>query len=328
MGLREYVIKRIIYIIIVLFVILTLNFVIFWLMPGNPMEMFAQPGKIRNEEQREAIIARFGLNESLSVQFVKYLKNMLTFNFGISYMDQKPVSEEISDRMGNTFILVGISTILSIILGVILGAYSAQKRGGTFDTVNVLFSLTFYSLPSFWIGMIFLLIFGVNLHWFPLRGVQTPELQAQWPQDWAVILQDRLWHMVLPVTTLTLFMYGGYLLLTRAVMIDTLTEDYILTAKAKGLKERVIIFRHALKNASLPLITNIALSFAFMLTGAIITEQVFTWRGMGWWLWNSILFHDYPVLQAIFYLLALCVLAANFIADMLYGFLDPRVKYG
>jgi len=328
MGLREYIVKRIIYTVILLFIVITLNFIIFMLMPGDPMAMFAQPGKIRDEAQRQAVMERFGLNDPMYIRYGKYVLNMLTFNFGISYMNQVPVSEEIGDRMIYTFILVGISTVLSIIIGIILGVLSAYKRGGKLDTVNVVSALTFYSLPSFWIGMIFLLVFSVHLHWFPISGFQTVGLNAVWPQDWAVILGDRLWHMVLPVATLTLFMYGGYLLLTRAVMLETLTDDYVLTARAKGLKERTVLFKHALKNASLPLITNVALSFAFVMTGAIITEQVFSWRGMGQWLFKSILFYDYPVLQAIFYLLALVVLAANFLSDILYGFIDPRVKYG
>jgi len=130
------------------------------------------------------------------------------------------------------------------------------------------------------------------------------------------------------VTVLTLFSYGGYLLLTRATMMESLTEDYIITAKAKGLSERTILFKHALKNASLPIITSAAMSFGFLLTGAIITEQVFTYPGLGQWIWDAIIYADYPVMQAIFYMIALCVIIANFLADLVYGFIDPRVKYG
>jgi peptide/nickel transport system permease protein len=184
--------------------------------------------------------------------------------------------------------------------------------------------------------MVLLMVFGVYLGWFPIAGATPREwgdpniwpTPPQWPQDWLEIIRGRLYHMALPVGALFLFQVGGYILLTRAVMIETLTDDYVLTARAKGLPERIVLFKHALKNGSLPLITNIALSFAFMFSGAIITEQVFTYRGMGWWIWNSIAFYDYPVLQAVFYVLALCVVAANFIADVAYGLIDPRVKYG
>jgi peptide/nickel transport system permease protein len=305
-------------------------------MPGSPINTFIQPGRIRDPAQLEAIIKSFGLDQPAYIRYLIYVKNMFTFNFGVSYQSQKPVASEMSERMLNTFLLVGVSTILSMVVGIIVGVYTAYKRGSAFDSGAVLFSLAFYSLPSFWIGMVLLMVFGVYLGWFPIAGATPREwgdpniwpTPPQWPQDWLEIIRGRLYHMALPVGALFLFQVGGYILLTRAVMIETLTDDYVLTARAKGLPERIVLFKHALKNGSLPLITNIALSFAFMFSGAIITEQVFTYRGMGWWIWNSIAFYDYPVLQAVFYVLALCVVAANFIADVAYGLIDPRVKYG
>lgn len=336
MGLRSYLIKRVATTALTVFIIITLNFVIFDLMPGSPLNTFIQPGRIRDPEQLEAIKKLFGLDQPPHIRYLIYIKNMLTFNLGISFQNQKPVAVEMSERLLNTFLLVGVSTILSMVVGIIVGVYAAHKRGTPLDSGSVLFSLTFYSLPSFWIGLVLLMIFSVYLGWFPIAGA-TPREWAdpqiwptppQWPQDWLEIIRGRLYHMALPVTALFLFQVGGYILLARAVMIETLTDDYILTARAKGLSERVVLFRHALKNASLPLITNIALSFAFMFTGAIITEQVFTYRGMGWWIWGAIATQDYPVLQGVFYVLALCVVAANFIADMAYGVIDPRIRYG
>ena len=336
MGLRTYIAKRLIATIAMVLIIICLNFLIFDLMPGNPMATFIQPGRIRDPAQLDAIRASFGLDQPTHIRFLIYAKNMLTFNFGISYWTQKTVASEISERLLNTLLLVGISTMLSIIIGVIVGVFAAYKRGTAFDSGSVLFSLSFYSLPSFWIGLLLLMTFGVYLHWFPIAGATPrewgdpnlwPNGPPQWPQEWATILSGRLYHMALPVITLTLFQVGGYILLTRAVMLDTLTEDYITTARAKGLKEHTVLFKHALKNASLPLITNIALSFGFLLTGAMLTEQVFTWRGMGWWIWNAIAQTDYPVLQAIFFIVALCVVGANLIADLIYGIIDPRIKY-
>ena len=143
-----------------------------------------------------------------------------------------------------------------------------------------------------------------------------------------LLIQGYFKHMFLPMLTLVLFQYGGFLLLTRATMMETLTEDYVTTAKAKGVKQRTILYRHALKNASLPIITSIAITFGFVLSGAIITETVFTWPGLGTWIWQAIQIKDYPVLQASFYIIALCVIVANFIADLLYGVIDPRIKYG
>ena len=336
MGLRAYILRRIAITIMLIWVIITLNFLIFTVMPGSPLSTFIQPGRIRDPAQLEALKELYGINKTLYERYLIYAKNMFTFQFGISYQSQKPVAEELSERLLNTFLLVGVSTVLSIVVGIIIGVYAAHKRGSLFDTASILYSLTFYSLPSFWIGLVLLMAFAVYLPWFPVAGATPREwsdpkvwpVPPQWPQDWLEIIRGRLYHLALPVTTLFLFQVGGYILLTRAVMIEAITDDYVLTARAKGLSERTVLFKHALKNASLPLITNIALAFGFMLTGAIITEQVFTYKGMGWWIWNSISFNDYPVLQCVFYIIALCVVIANFMADIIYGIIDPRIRYG
>ena len=348
MGLRGFIIKRTLFSIFLVFFVLTLNFIIFQLMPGNPLEMFAGANKIKTPEMRDEIIKRFGLDKSVGERFVLYIENMLTFNFGVSYRTGDYIIKDVGNRMFNTLLLMGTSEILAIAIGIALGVIAAHRRGGIYDNGSVIASLTTYSLPSFWIGMMLLLIFYFNLGWFPNAGT--------YPANWAIVyqttgglppkiilgnlagiqialpslleIQGRLTHLFLPVLTLTLFSYGGYLLLTRATMLETLSEDYIVTARAKGLKERTVLFKHALKNASLPLITNAALTFGFILSGAIITEQVFSYAGLGHWTWLSINYYDYPALQTIFFLIALCVIVANFIADVLYGVVDPRIKYG
>jgi peptide/nickel transport system permease protein len=341
MGLRAFILKRIIYSVILLFFVLTLNFIIFQLMPGNPIATLASSGRLR-PGQPEEIFKLWGFDQPLHVKYGKYLVNMLTGQFGYSYLSNSPVGYEIGSRLMNTLVLVGSSTILSIIVGVLLGVLAAYKRGGIFDTLSVIVSLVTYSLPSFWMGMIFLLFFSYQLHWFPSAGAVPAEWALAWPAPlWKgtlfgleiavpglIEIQGRLWHLLLPMIVLTLFSYGGFLLLTRSTMLETLTEDYVVTARAKGLTERTVLLKHALKNASLPLITSIALSFGFLLTGAIITEQVFTYQGLGKWIWDAIGFNDYPVMQAIFYVIAVCVIVANFMADMLYGLVDPRIKYG
>lgn len=218
---------------------------------------------------------------------------------------------------------------------------AAHKRGSRLDDANVIVALTFYSLPVFWMGMMFLLIFSKDLKWFPLGSafpitwlVNPPApafsfnvlgLNIAIPTVGEIV--ERARYAVLPFATLTLFQYGGWLLLARATMLETLSEDYILTAKAKGVKTRTVLLKHALKNASLPLITNAALTFGFIVSGAIITETVYNWPGMGRWIFDAIGVNDYPVLQAVFYIIALCVIIANFIADLLYGVIDPRIKY-
>lgn len=348
MGLRTFILKRAIYSIFLLFFVLTLNFIIFHLMPGNPIELFVGGLYVKKPEMIPKMLALYGFDQPLHVRYLKYLQNMLTFQFGVSFFTGDAVANEVGERLFNTLLLMGTVTVLSIIIGVILGVIAAYKRGGIFDNVSVISSLTTYSLPSFWMGMVFLLIFYHYLGWFPGAGT--------YPRDWAIIYRDtgglpprimlgnlfgiqiaipslleiggRAWHLVLPTVVLVLYSFGGFLLLTRATMLEALTEDYIITARAKGLKERVILYKHALKNASLPIITNAALSFGFILTGAIITEQVFTYHGLGKWIWDSINLKDYPSLQAIFYIIGLAVIIANFVADVLYGIIDPRIKYG
>lgn len=336
MGLRSFILKRAIYSFFLILVVISLNFLIFEIMPGNPIDSFIMPGKI-SPQIEQALIARFGLDKPPLTRYFIYVKNLLTGDLGVSFVSMRPVAADIGGRLVNTLLLMGTSTIFAIILGVVLGVIAAQRRGGKFDSGSVFVSLTTYSLPSFWMGMILLLVFGAYLKWFPIAGAVPSQWYditvfkngpPKWPQDWSIIIGGRLQCLFLPALTLTLFSYGGYLLLTRAVMLDTLTEDYIVTARAKGLKERTVLFKHALKNASLPLITNIALSFGFLISGAIITEQVFTYQGMGWWIWNSIVYLDYPALGGIFYIIALMVIAANFISDLLYGLVDPRIKYG
>jgi peptide/nickel transport system permease protein len=342
MGLRGYIVKRVIYSVILVLFVLTLNFIIFELMPGNPMEMFFNPSFLHEKGMVEELFKMWGFDQPLHVRYITYLYNMLTWRFGYSYLSKSLVSTEMTARLSNTLLLVGSSTVLSIIIGVFLGVIAAYKRGGIFDGASVIASLTTYALPSFWMGMMFLLVFSFTLHWFPSAGTHPPEWAMNWPAPlWSgsafglsiyipslIEILGRAKHLFLPVVTLTLFSYGGYLLVTRSTMLETLTEDYVVTARAKGLKERTVLFKHALKNASLPIITNVALSFGFLLTGAIITEQVFTYPGLGYWTWSAISFADYPVLQAIFFVIALCVIIANFVSDLVYGLVDPRIKYG
>jgi len=206
---------------------------------------------------------------------------------------------------------------------------SARKRGSIIDSSLVTTSLTTFSLPTFWIGLVLIFVFSYTLGWFPAAG-STPPIWADpryGPKNIIEYAAGKLQHLFLPAVTLTLFFYGGFLLLTRATMMESLSEDYITTARAKGLPERTVLYKHALKNASLPLVTAAALQFGFLLSGAIITETVFSYDGLGKWLYDAIYAHDGPVIQAMFYIIALMVVLANFASDLMYGLLDPRIKY-
>jgi len=323
---------------------------------GNPTESFLPGGTMAGISQKEyeeflkGIIHRWGLDQPWHIRIYRAIVNMFTFNFGKSYMTGMPIQKELSERMPLTILLLGSSTTAAIILGVIIGAIAASRRGGIFDTSSVTTSLVLYSLPVFWLGLMLIFIFSTTLGWLPsyhpwpehwnLRGFPkafnassstSPTsiniVLSLNPSETLELIAGFLKHMMLPFLTLTLFTYGGYLLLTRAVMIDALTEDYITTARAKGVSETSVIYKHALKNASLPLITTIALGYAGIVGGAVITETVFSYKGVGHWIFEAILGYDYGVLLPAFFILSLCVVAANFIADILYGIIDPRIKY-
>lgn len=356
MGLRGFIFRRLVYSVILIFLVIVVNFMIFKGMPGDPAAYLMPEFQIgmREEERtaQEAILREvWGLNDSLLIQLAKYVRNLVTFNFGTAIVDKRPVSDVLREKIPYTVLLLGGSTLVSILVGVLLGILAIQRRGRAFDTFSVLGSLITGALPTFWMGMVFLFIFFTTLGWFPNAGAFPREWAGgNWPTPFSlayslqpsalsiqlgIMLPDLLnlvggfvRHLFLPLTTLVLFNFGGWLLLTRATMIETITEDYVLTARAKGVGETAILLRHALKNASLPIITSAALSFGFVLSGAIITETVYTYPGVGGWTFFAIGVRDIIVLMAIFYVISICVIIANIIADLLYGVLDPRIKIG
>jgi len=342
MGFRLYLIKRLINTAILLVFVIVLNFAIFELLPGtqgsianliqNPR---VSPDSLKHLEIVYGICSGFDASgkcipASVWTKFTVYFTRMITFDFGTSQQTGDPVLYDIvnSGRLVNTLLLLGVSTAIALVIGIFLGVIAASRRGGLFDSSSVVVSLTTYSLPTFFIGLVFILVFAAILGWFPGGGVTpstTEWIKGQVPLTEQILV--RMKYLFLPALTLTMYFYGGNLLLTRATMTEALTEDYITTARAKGLPERTVLFKHALKNASLPIVTNAALSFGTILSGAIITETVFNWDGMGSWLFKAIGWHDFPVMQAVFYIIALCVIGANLVSDILYGMIDPRIKY-
>jgi len=325
MGLRGYVVKRAIYSVILVFLVITINFAIF--MVRSPVEMLASEQKLPPAVIEE-LQMRFGLFEPLHIRYLKYLQNLLTFQFGYSYYTGEPISKEVGSRLSNTLILCITAEIVAVAIGLIVGVAASHKRGKITDTLSSLFSVVTQGLPVFWIGMLLLLIFSYSLGWFPSGHSEPPEWAIYGkPANFLIELAARLWHLFLPALTLVIISVGSYVLLTRASMLEVLGEDYLITLKAKGLGNTKILFKHALKNASLPLVTQVAIAFAFTLSGALVTETIFTYPGLGMWIWKSIEEWDYPALQAIFYLVSLCVIVANFIVDIIYGVIDPRIRY-
>jgi peptide/nickel transport system permease protein len=322
MGLRSYIAKRLVFAIVTIFIIMTLNFIIFRLMPGDPVSMIADVIRLRPEQVRR-LYELFGLDKPLWQQYVQYLSQTVQGFYGYSFYTQRPVSQDIMERLPNTLLLLGTSTVLSIVIGMVVGIVAAARRGSLVDISAISFGFLGNSVPIFWLGLILLLVFGVNLKWFPLRG--TTSVPA--PTEPLALVTDILWHMTLPTLALVIILFGGYALVMRAAMIDVLTEDYITLARAKGIDERTVLYKHALRNAMLPMVTVIALAFGFLLSGALLTETVFSWYGLGRYIWDAILKQDYPSLQGIFFVISVMVVVANLIADLIYGVLDPRVRY-
>ncbi|MCW3985648.1 MAG: ABC transporter permease [Candidatus Bathyarchaeota archaeon] len=329
MALKSYIAKRLVYMILLIFLVATVNFLLFNLMPGSPLDKYVQDlrGKMTKERFEELKVI-YGLDKPLHERYIIYVQNMFTWNFGYSYETRNYVRNDIVRVLPNTLLLMGVAELGAMIIGILLGVIAAYKRGSSLDTLLVTASLGTYSVPVFWIGWLALSFFAVYLGWFEVGRVE-PQIWAIHPPSSIIeYVAGRLYMIILPATTLFVFLFGGWVLLTRATVLETITEDYVTTARAKGLPERTVLFKHVLKNASLPLITSVALTFGFLISGAIITETVFSYGGMGLLVWNAIQRNDMPVMQAFFFVMALLVIVANFLADILYGVIDPRIKYG
>ncbi len=349
MGLREYVIRRIIYMFLLVVAVVCFNFFLFRLptilFGVSPVDLMIDVNLRRNmtAELLEEIYARFGLVPNPDIfdwiyMFWRYVVNMFTGNFGYSFVSQGLVTDEIMARLPNTLLLMGTSSIVAIILGIFTGVKVAADPGSRKDVGAVTVALFIYALPVFWVGMMLLMTFsfylpnltGGLIH-FPSGGTIDPDVWIAAKNDplgGLIIAGNILHHLILPMVTLGVGGYGGYFLYMRNSLIDVMTEDYILTARAKGLDENQVLYKHGLKNAMLPMVTIIAMTFGFLINGATLTETVFGWYGLGKFIFDSLIILDYPVVQAIFMVIAITAILANFIADLLYGVLDPRIKYG
>jgi len=327
--------------------IVVLNFVLFRLLPGDPVTRLL-PRNV-SAAQKEALRARLGLDQpifpgvvrtpagDLAVdlstlpdslvgnQFVTSMANVLTFDLGLSFSARKPVTDVILDHLWPTVLLVGTAEVLALSIGLLVGIRAGWKRGSRFDTLSINSSLVLYAVPLFWLGMLLFYFFATpnGIPLFPGQQMVTPgarhtDLVAYWV--------DVLRHLVLPAITLALGLIAGNALIMRSSMVETLKEDYVTTARAKGLTESQVVRRHAIPNALLPTVTVVALTFGYVLGGAVAVEEVFAWPGMGSLIVDAIADKDFPVLQGVFLVIAACVVAANLVADVLYGVLDPRVR--
>ena len=305
--------------------IVLLNFVLFRMMPGSPER--ALLGRLPNvtPELIQATRERWGLDKPLFPdQFVAYVSSTLHGDLGFSYHKAgRPVTDVLEQRVWPTLLLFGLGEILAIIIGLALGAYSGWKRGGLVDFLGNGLSLILYSTPYFLLGMGLLIAFATGLGWFPTFGMQTSGREYS---DIFEQLGDIGAHLVLPLATVSLGLVGQYAILMRSSILDTLTEDYVTTARAKGLAEGRILRGHAIPNALLPTVSLVAINLGYVVAGAITVEVVFNWPGLGTLTVESLSARDYPVLQGVFLLLSVTVVLANLAADLAYSFLDPRVR--
>ncbi len=318
----RYLGSKIAQVVITLLAVATFNFLLFHVLPGDPVRLQARAGHLQPED-----IARlrelYGLDQPLYAQYFVYLRDLLTGNLGTSFSFREPVAELLAQRLLNTVQLLALATVLVILIGIVAGVIAASRRGSRLDASTVVTSLFFWSLPTFWTGLVLIFIFGVYLHWLPISGASTPGAHFKSFWDGAI---DSLRHMILPTITLVLVDIGQFVLITRSSLVDVMTEDFILTAKAKGLSRRRVLWGHGVRNALLPVVTASALYVALVIGGAIQVETVFSWPGMGELIYDAVLKRDYPVIEATFLLFAVTVILANFLSDLLYLWIDPRVR--
>ena len=307
-----------------IFLIVILNFILFRAMPGSPERILARNPNVSPQAIQQTR-ERWGIDKPLIPdQLVAYIAATFQGDLGNSFGQRgRPVTEVVGSRLGPTLLLFGLGEVIAIVIGLALGAYAGWRRGGAIDLVGNGISLVLYSMPYFLLGMILLLVFASTLHWFPSFGMTTLGVAHDSPLEY---LADLSAHLVLPVATVALGLIGQYSILMRSSIIETLSDEYITTARAKGIPETRILRRHALPNAMLPTVSLIAINLGYVVAGAITVEVVFNWPGLGTLTVDALTSRDYPVLQGIFLVLSISVVFANLGADMIYGRLDPRVR--
>jgi peptide/nickel transport system permease protein len=328
--MSRYLARRILGAIPLLLGIATLVFFVLAIAPGDPATYLIQPGMTAEVVAR--IRSNFGLDQPLLLRYVKWLGAMLTGDFGYSFSFGRPVLDVIRTFLPNTLLLSGCALVLSFVGGVVLGALQAARQYSKTDSVLSVVLLFFYSMPSFWLALMLMLVFSVFARsvwhwpfWLPVSGMTS--------MDYASLglggrILDRAWHLVLPTVSLTLVLTAGIARFMRSSMLEVVRQDYIRTARAKGLPERTVVFKHALRNALIPVITLAGLYIPLLFGGTVFIEYVFSWPGMGKAIVDAIVARDYPLVMATSFLFAAMVVVGNLLADVLYAVVDPRIRHG
>lgn len=324
--MTTYILRRILQAIPILFFLSVFLFGVVRLMPGGPLAQAERNPNV-TPEQLAALRVRLGLDQPLPVQYVKWIRAfVLEGDWGYSIKFRRPVAEMIWERVPATLLLFSVGFLVMLLFAIPIGVYSAIKPYSFFDNLITTFSFAGQSVPVYWLGLILIVVFYLNVQnpfgtgpLFPAGGMYTIGREGE--------LLDLLWHLVLPIAAMSFSWIAWYSRFLRSSMRDTLNEDYVRTARAKGLSLRTVHFRHALRNALLPLVTLIALDLPTVFGGAVFIETIFAWPGMGRLFWDAAKGRDYPILLAVMMIYAALTLLFNLIADIVYGFLDPRIRY-
>lgn len=313
-----YVIRRVLTGIPVILGVLTIVFLSLHMTPGDPIDLLipADVPSDAGEVLAAQLRARYGLDQPLHTQFIMYMRRAVTLDFGESIRTRSPVAPSLLERYPATIELAVFAMALAMLVGIPAGVAAAIKQNSITDNISMTISLAGVSLPNFWLGLLLMLLFALRLGWLPASG--------RVGGFWSV---EAIKHLIMPALTIGVAAMGILARLTRSAMLDVLREDYIRTARAKGLKERTVIYRHALKNAMIPVITVLGLQFGGLLAGAVIAEMIFAWPGVGRYMWMGITGNDFPVVQGGVILVAVTFVLVNLIVDLVYGFLDPRISY-
>lgn len=335
MALYKYFIKRLALTIPTLIGVSIIVFLLIHMIPGDPIDIML--GDRVTDEARLLLEERLGLNEPLHIQYWQWFSNAMRGDFGRSIRSNQPVAEEIMNRLPATVELTVVALFIAVFFGIIFGVSAARHRNTIIDQSMIGFSLLGVSIPIFWLGMMLIFLFSVTLDWLPVSGRLTmgtsiPHVTGLYLVDSLLAGKinsfiDALKHLIMPAFSLATVSLALVVRVTRSSMLDVLSEDYIRTARAKGVRESKVVYIHALKNALIPVVTVIGLQLAKLMGGAILTETVFSWPGIGRLLVTSISFRDYPVVQGVVFFVAFAFILINIIVDLFYAYLDPRIRY-
>lgn len=321
MSRTQYVLRRLVQSGLTILVAATITFVILRLLPGDPTALYEGP--FMPPEVRAQLMEDFGLDKPLPVQYGRYLLQLVQGNLGISIGSRSPVTSVILSALPWTLLLAGTSLLLTLLIAIPLGLLTVKYRASVLDFLVRFGTITTGALFLPWVALMVMNIFGLHLKWFPIGGALSPDAGVGWDR-----VVDIARHAALPVAVMTLTSLGPYVLFLRTSLVEVMGEDYVRTARAKGVSERKVLLLHGFRNALMPLVTIIGLRLGFLVSGAVLTETVFAYPGVGRLIFRAVQQHDYPVLQGAFLMLAFTVVLFNLITDLIYGFLDPRISYG